>query len=706
MGEISRTIGIAGENITIENFCKMIGWRGTPNLEFLCKDRKKHEKRTHDIDYFSTYPCPLINDTQQCIYVSVKYTKIPSNIKTTFVEYITSISKSTECFKIDSKYQNLISDVKHTNFRHSQVIFWLNHSEAIDKDLAREIGNINSEIEQDIDNIYLVDNFRITFLYTVIRFAKQLYPNDKISFYYPATGVNEPELQGRDESGITLPVQFINSPIIPLRIIDKHNYKILYLAVRENFEEDSLKRVMGLAQSLTSGWCNKVILCFPDYQQLKHSFIKDSVFLKFSQSQFADMVEVKCYQDSFKSFEKNDDVEYVDAFEKNPEFNIENMLPFGDRLRQLLMQSKVQKSELQILLFRRGVYVNNKYGKEYLVPLLTTSLISPSEFEYIRRRHNAKETTEKLTSQNLIVDKDSSISEVIHKVSVSISEAVKKSNPNNEIISVSNFIQKDNGEIEAECYFRRPFLTKDWATINPTQKLKIVIKPPKKYDKHTSKVGIDIIATSNEAKIIGKDVVKDVIGGLKDKGLIRRDVFLQKTLASDFTNEQRTNFLFSFLSITSDESNVFTFFGVTDLDFAISKEVLKSIPDDIASLKDKVQQSVFSGRNLEEINYVKDPYYREFFVFEVLASEYIFQWNEMKGKVQIEFGFPDLKHKPSDKSEFEFKINDIHPYVEKNLSSKEYQELNEFLQDEFNRLKLKKFNSVERKYGQQLKFIE
>ena len=704
MGEISRTIGIAGENITIENFCKkMLGWRGTANVEFRCKNRKKHRKRTHDIDFFVSYSCPLIYDTQQCIYTSVKYTQLPSNIRKTFIDYANSITQSAECFPIDEQYQKMTTNIKNSSYRYSQVVFWLNHNENEFKDLSKELSNINSEIQHEFDNIYLVDNFRITFLYTIIKFARQLYPseNDKITFYYPATGINDNSKQGREETGLIFPVQFINCPIIPLRIIDKQGYKILYLAVRENFEEETLKRLLGLAQSLTSGWCNKIIICFPDFQEIKHSSIKDTIFFNFNQSEFSDMVEIKCYQDTFKSFEKNETSEFLNPIETEPEFNIETMLPFGDRLRQLLTQSKVQKNEIQTLLNRRGIYVNNKFGKEELIPILTTSLISPSEFEYIRRRHNAKEVAEKITTQALILDNNSSLTDAMRKVKISVSEAVKKANPDNEIVSFSNFVHKNNGEIETECHYKRSTLTKDWASTNQTQRLKITLCAPKKYDKKTNKINIIIGATSNEAKNIGKDVVKNITTELQKEGVIRKDALLEKITANDFANEHRTNFLLSFLDLSGEESKVLKFFGVTDLEFAISDEITQKLPEDIASLKNKVEQSVFSGRNLEDIKYIKDKNYRNYFTFEVVTAEYTFIIDDVKGKVQIEFGFPDIKTKALDRSEFEFKIIDTHPYVDTNLSARKYKELESSIQDEFNRLKISILTNIRRKYGEQ-----
>lgn len=350
--------------------------------------------------------------------------------------------------------------------------------------------------------------------------------------------------------------------------------------------------------------------------------------------------------------------------------------------------------------------MNNKFGKEELIPILTTSLISPSEFEYIRRRHNAKEVAEKIITQTLIVDNTKSLTDAMQKIKVSVLEAVKNANSDNEIVSFSDFIHKNNGEIEAECHFKRPILTKDWASTNQTQRLKITFSAPKKYDTKTNEISIFIGATSNEAKSIGKDVVKNIAIEFRKEGFIRADALLERIIANDFVNEHRTNFLLSFLDLSQEESNVLKLFGVTDLEFAISDDIAEKLPEDIASLKNKVEQSVFSGKNLEDIKYIKDKNYRNYFIFEVVTAEYTFIIDDIKGKAQIEFGFPDIKTKALDKSEFEFKIIDMHPCVDTNLSARKYKELENSLQDEFNRLKISKLANVQRKYGQQGKIFD
>ena len=63
-----------------------------------------------------------------------------------------------------------------------------------------------------------------------------------------------------------------------------------------------------------------------------------------------------------------------------------------------------------------------------------------------------------------------------------------------------------------------------------------------------------------------------------------------------------------------------------------------------------------------------------------------FVFDDITGRVQIQFGYPDFTDKTADKSEFEFKIQEIIPFGDKNLSKQEHHEINEFLKTEYNLL--------------------
>ena len=99
-----------------------------------------------------------------------------------------------------------------------------------------------------------------------------------------------------------MPVEYINSSVLALKMVDKASPKrILMLSTLEPVNEAGLKRLMGLAQQLSQGWCSKVILAFRDYSHLEHGNMVQAAKSCFSDGRFAEGVEVHCYDRDFRS---------------------------------------------------------------------------------------------------------------------------------------------------------------------------------------------------------------------------------------------------------------------------------------------------------------------------------------------------------------------------------------------------------------------
>ncbi len=707
MGELSRLIGEQGENIIIKHIIPhILGWRGASNLGFACNSKKQHEKLSHDIDAFATYESPLIADNQDIIYCSIKNTESRS-VKSDFKKFAESIAQAAECFIRNQKYAQLTSSIIKTKRKHSLVLFWLNHKEEDDFSLLKGIGNsIISELNFNFERIFLVDNKKVNFLYSSLLFVKSLYPNDKIDYFYHQTGINETIYGGRKLGGKELPIELVNSSIIPFRIIVENDRKILVLVLNELFDEDSLKRLMGLAQNLTSGWCNKIILAFPDFRSKDHNLIKDNVMLKFRENNFADMVEIRSFRNSFKQFEQDETVNFVDAVASLQEFNIEKMLPFGDQMRQLLVQSYINKTDIQTLLARRGVYVNKSLSKEELIPYLTTTLISPSEFEFLRKKQNSKTNAESISTEQIATDKDTNISELILAIEIPIENIIKKINPNIEITKQEPFYYDDDGCIRCKIETKHSQLTKEWAMNNTNHHCEIIIRPHEEKGDYC-KSRIDIVGTSKESKEIAKNILDCCVKTMQEQGNLRKDITLERTLANEFDNINRAKLLFSFTNISKKENEYIVFKDITHVEFFVADDKNK-LPEDIETLKDKVKLSIFSGSNLHGIKYITDEKYYQALVFTSINAEFEFSYKDtkgmdIKGLFEVTYGFSDFKTKQDEeKADFEFKITDIKPIVEKNLSKKENHDVKIFLQDQFNELKWKKIKDTTKKYGSQL----
>ena len=242
---------------------------------------------------------------------------------------------------------------------------------------------------------------------------------------------------------------------------------------------------------------------------------------------------------------------------------------------------------------------------------------------------------------------------------------------------------------------KRNNITKDWASVKSTHQAGVIIKNPLNSK---NELRIDEIATTTDTKQVNKEIINYLLTYLKDYNLLSKNAEPEKMYANLLTNKQRTNFLFSLIDLEKTDTEYFKFYSITDVE--IKPDGTINLPEDIESLKDRVEHHFLEGHNLQEIKYIKDKEFRNYFIFINLTVEYNFVFDDITGRVQIQFGYPDFTDKTADKSEFEFKIQEIIPFGDKNLSKQEHHEINEFLKTEYNKLVTLKYEKTERKFKQ------
>jgi hypothetical protein len=441
---------------------------------------------------------------------------------------------------------------------------------------------------------------------------------------------------------------------------------------------------------------NKIIIAYPDYQYLIHNKVKESVLFMFAADGFANLVDIKCFRTSFKNYENG--LNPMGNPVTNPlEFNIDTILPYGDQLRQLLNQSYIYKSDLQLLLRRRAIYVGPEATKASIVPNLSKTLISPNEFEYLRIRQNTKESAEKVTYENISVSSIDKAEASLRNFDVALQSILSKKNNGCELIDYRKYVDED-GRIRFRYNVKRQDLTKDWAAPKSNHYGEVIISK-QQYDSEQNGFRIDKVATSQETKDLNKLIASDILAHLKEIGSVKRSDISKKISSDEFTYEQITEMLLSFM-IIDPAISCLTFKTITDIDFKPNSDV--KLPEDIESLKDKVEHSLFNGTNLQEIKYVSDLKYRRMFIFANIVAEFFFKFDDIKGVAKIEYGFPDLLKDITVKEEFEFKVQEVTPYLDRNLSNRETHELKEKVTKEFSKIVSENYLNYQRKYGIQL----
>ncbi len=306
MGEWSKLVGERGEEI-VSSFLNLVGHTVEKGITLDCVHNQKHQlakeslRTTHGIDFLSSYKCFLQKDTLESLIISSKYTAngYKSNPKAEFKSFFIDLAQTIECYKKSVKRnqtQALFQGRGIACCNETGVLFYLsNDKQDVYKDIVSQLSDSNLPNDLIYDKLFVMDNYRVSFIFDSIEYAKKITSN--IEFIYHDSGlvVNPSDTFN---SGKLLPFQYFNSPVLPLRLETDNNEVILYIALNDFFSEGNLKRLMGLAQRLNN-LTNKTILAFPDYDKLSHTQTVNKVLSVFNDNSFATKITIETYRVNF-----------------------------------------------------------------------------------------------------------------------------------------------------------------------------------------------------------------------------------------------------------------------------------------------------------------------------------------------------------------------------------------------------------------------
>ncbi len=299
MGENSKKIGEYGEDYA-EKFFNAVGWNSlSKGVELKCgneshRNKKGNPSRTHGIDFLYTYISPLVDGQLNNVIISVKDQDYPNNPNQKFREFMKEIIAMVECYDCSEQKQKTLSNYQCNSINDVGVLFWIEKTANSCTDLIKSVSSVRLDNIRD-NTIYIIDSRRATFILEVMRFIKT--KNDfQYSFYYPLTGRNL-NPQNRSNIGTFLPVEYLNSSIIPIKLEKKDNSKetSLFLATIDHFEADEFMRLMGLAKDISTNLVGEVIIAFPDYDQLQHGNVVNELKQGFQDAEFTKTVSVINY---------------------------------------------------------------------------------------------------------------------------------------------------------------------------------------------------------------------------------------------------------------------------------------------------------------------------------------------------------------------------------------------------------------------------
>jgi hypothetical protein len=302
MGEFSKRIGDVGEDIVVD-FLALIGWNNpVRNFDIPSIDPEKHEKDSHGIDGYFHYKSPTISKTLENILISVKYSKdkYPNSPVEKFKSYYRDLGMAIESFKkSDIRVKNINSRSGIEAIFDRGILFWLNNVDDDSFDLLERLSKLEAPKDYNHDGIFLIDNKKIEFFFNAIEFVKRKFPGKEIEFTYFNTGLNSDN--DTPKNGGIMPVQYLGSNILPIRVQTEANKNTLVLISRENFEEEELIKLIGLAKNITANYQSNTVIAFPDYNRLQHEQLVDNAKLIVEESFFTNTLSVENFNPNFRN---------------------------------------------------------------------------------------------------------------------------------------------------------------------------------------------------------------------------------------------------------------------------------------------------------------------------------------------------------------------------------------------------------------------
>jgi len=232
-------------------------------------------------------------------------------------------------------------------------------------------------------------------------------------------------------------------------------------------------------------------------------------------------------------------------------------LPFGVSLKEVLQHTSFKGTNAKQLLRQKGIFIESNDESDTF-PLLTTTLLSPIEFETIKDKLKAKEDAEKLTSRNIAWDSTNSLIQSVPQ-NLNIKELLGDNFTKFKVTSPTNFAMVDNNPDRIKMTFKCETnnFNSSWYRTKNEFKGEVILEKVKKE----GKVYLQMIYTSPETLQVSDKIVGSLVKHFKSQNCVPKDKEEERILYKNFNNVERIQFLLSLIQ----GSDLFEFNKITDL---------------------------------------------------------------------------------------------------------------------------------------------
>jgi hypothetical protein len=336
---------------------------------------------------------------------------------------------------------------------------------------------------------------------------------------------------------------------------------------------------------------------------------------------------------------------------KQPE-DIDQWLPYGELLRGFMEQSFIGKGDLKMLLRNRGVFTYQS-EKSDTIPILSSTVLCPSEFDYLRECQSSKEENPKIVTQTIEWSSQGDLFDCLPE-RLDVNSVLDLEFSNFKVVGSPCFvpIDGDPNHIRLNFSVERTDMSKNWATNKSLFPGSLELK----RIETDNDVKLVATHTANETKYVSSKVSRSLVQHFKDKGHIEQAKYIEKILFSRFSNSNRVQYL---LSLTqNNQSSDLDFVDIVNIE--LSPDTDKPLPEGIEWMEKKIDDLKLNGKSLHKTFFFKDSSYHEFLHLYQVDAKFKFDVNGLTGECVMSVGFPDYgRNKDNLDAEMEINIRSM-----------------------------------------------
>ncbi len=324
-----------------------------------------------------------------------------------------------------------------------------------------------------------------------------------------------------------------------------------------------------------------------------------------------------------------------------------NILPNGTELRDLLSNSFLTTAHINKLLKDKGIVTQNS-DKNASFPIYMSLLLSPEEFIYLYEKNTEKEEKDKVKSVIIPIDENIDLADLC--LDLNIKEVLIDQltyTPSYEIYGTPNMVIS-NDEINLDITIKTTSNVKGWSNRESYHTASLSLK--KDNDRL---IGTKTFTSKDSEKVIDF-AIENYEEKLKEKNYFKKDKKISRILFGDFTNENRFSYFYSF---TKDFRNVMKFEEITDINILPDNKKTNELPLELKDFFNNVNNLSLKGKKLQDHIFITQKNNHKFIQLKSIKFKYSFDKMGCDGTCVIEFEFPDKNN--MDISEFQFHISSL-----------------------------------------------